>query len=128
VEVGASELLLHRETMYALRRFGRPPRSSACDCQRVTAPSVAQRLYLMTDPSLLRKIGEPTGRLQRLLESERTDDERLEELFLATLSRRPSDDERQAFHDHHRKAPDRRSAFTDVLWALVNTREFILNH
>jgi hypothetical protein len=128
VELGASELLQHRETMYALRRFGRPPRTSACDCQRVTAPSVAQRLFLMTDPSLLRKIEEPTGRLQKLLESEGTDDKLLDELFLATLSRRPSDEERRAFHDHRQKAPDRRAAFTGVIWALVNTREFLLNH
>jgi hypothetical protein len=82
----------------------------------------------MTDPSLLRKIEEPTGRLQKLLESEGTDDKLLDELFLATLSRRPSDEERRAFHDHRQKAPDRRAAFTGVIWALVNTREFLLNH
>ena len=37
-------------------------------------------------------------------------------------------DEQQAFRDYRRKTPDRRAAFGDTLWALINTREFILNH
>jgi hypothetical protein len=114
--------------MYALRRFGRPPRTSACDCQRASAPTVAQNLFLMTDPWLLQKIEQPGGRLQKLLQSAMTDEEVLDELFLATLSRPPNDGERQSFRDYRRKAPDRREAITDTLWALINTREFILNH
>jgi hypothetical protein len=57
-----------------------------------------------------------------------TDDEVLEDLFLASLSRLPTAGERQAFHEHRSKASDRRAAFTDTLWALINTREFFLNH
>jgi hypothetical protein len=131
IEVGASDLspFLLDNSMYALRRFGRPRRSTACDCERVTAPSVAQKLFLMTDPGVLRKLGHPAGRLQRLLlEEKKTDDEVLEELFLATLSRWPSAEERRAFREHRLKVPDRRALFTDTLWALINTREFILNH
>jgi hypothetical protein len=131
IEVGPSELspFMIDDTMYALRRFGRPPRTTACDCERVTAPSVAQKLYLMTDPVLLRKLDHPAGRLRRLLlDEKRADEEVLEELFLAALSRCPSADERRAFREHRLKAPDRRAAFTDTLWALINTREFILNH
>jgi hypothetical protein len=57
-----------------------------------------------------------------------SDEEALEELFLGALSRLPSADERQAFRDHRGKVSDRRTAFADTLWALINTREFILNH
>ena len=52
----------------------------------------------------------------------------LDELFLATLSRWPRDGEKKAALDQIRTTADRRAAFADVLWALVNTREFILNH
>jgi hypothetical protein len=131
IELGTSDgglSPLGENIVYALRRFGRPRRSSACDCQRVTAPSVAQELFLMTDPGLLQKFDDRAGRLQTLLAGPMTDEEVLEELFLGALSRRPTADERQAFRDYRHKASDRRAAFTDALWALINTREFLLNH
>jgi Protein of unknown function (DUF1549)/Protein of unknown function (DUF1553) len=129
VELGASALSPSKEdVMYALRRFGRPPRTTPCDCQRVTAPSLAQKLFLMTDPSLRMKLDDPTGRLAKLLKGELSDDEVIEELFLASVSRPPTAGERDAFREYRRKVPDRRAAFTDALWALINTREFILNH
>jgi len=68
------------------------------------------------------------GRLQRLLKSKQSDEEILEELFLATLSRLPTIRDRQAFADYRKMVTDRRAAFTDTVWALINTREFILNH
>ena len=52
----------------------------------------------------------------------------VEELFLATLSRSPNEDEKRAALDRVSAAPDREAGLTDVLWALINTREFILNH
>ena len=52
----------------------------------------------------------------------------VEELFLATLSRPPDEDEARSALDHLRTRPDRASGLADVLWALINTREFILNH
>ena len=49
-------------------------------------------------------------------------------LFLATLSRFPGDKEKQAALAHLRASADKKKAYVDVLWALLNTREFILNH
>ena len=51
-----------------------------------------------------------------------------EGLFLATLTRLPTDRERRAFDEYRQSVTERRAAFTDTLWALINTREFILNH
>jgi hypothetical protein len=130
VEVGPSSLTFQANDgpIAMMRRFGRPLRTSACDCQRVTAPSLVQKLFLMSNPGLLDKINDPTGRLPRLLSGDKSDDEVLDELFLATLSRWPAASERQAFREHRRKVPDRRTVFTDTMWALLNTREFFLNH
>jgi hypothetical protein len=108
------------------RVFGRPTRRTACDCERAAEPAVPQTLFLMTDPVLLKKIEE--GRLKHLLAAKRTDEEVVEELFLASLSRRPDATEKQAALEHVRAKADRRAGFTDVVWALINTREFILNH
>ncbi len=127
VEVGASQLQ-NPSLAYAFRIFGRPPRTSACDCERAMEPALPQRLFLMTDPVLLTKFNDPTGRLQTLAASKLRDNEVLDELFLATLSRLPSDRERQAFTAHLQGTANRRAALADTLWALINTREFILNH
>lgn len=127
VEVGASQFQNPALT-YAFRIFGRPPRTTACDCERAMEPALPQKLYLMTDPILLAKFNDPEGRLQKLIRSNKSDNEALDELFLATLSRLPSEQDRQAFAEHRQRVGDRRAALMDTLWALINTREFILNH
>ncbi len=110
----------------AFRIFGRPERTSVCDCERPKAPALAQTLFVMTDAALLTKL--ESGRVRTLAESEQCDVEAVEELFLATLSRPPALDEAGAALDRLRKCPDRASGLADVLWALINTREFVLNH
>ncbi len=108
------------------RVFGRPARSALCDCERPTEPALPQTLFLMTDPVLLKKI--ERGRLASLLASGRSDPDIVDELFLATLTRLPDDGERQAAVAHVVDQKDRKKGFVDIVWALVNTREFILNH
>src|SRR5207247_2472944 len=94
VEVGASQLQ-NPALAYAFRIFGRPPRTSACDCERAMEPALPQRLYLMTDQAVLNKLRAPDGRLMRLLKSGKSDDEVLDELFLATLTRLPRPADRE---------------------------------
>jgi hypothetical protein len=108
------------------RTFGRPARTTTCDCERSAEPAVPQTLFLMSDPALLKKLA--AGRLPKLLAEKRADAAVVEELFLATLSRFPSDQEAKAALEHLAGKKDRAKAFADVLWALINTREFILNH
>ena len=130
IEVGASQMNQGQAQglAYAFRIFGRPPRTAACDCERAMEPALPQKLYLMTDKSVLDKIAAPTGRLQTLLKSKLTDEQVLEELFVATLTRRPNAADMELFREHQRRAKNRMALFTDVVWALINTREFILNH
>jgi hypothetical protein len=108
------------------RVFGRPARVAICDCERPGKPALPQTLFLMTDGALLDKL--KSGRLNDLVRSDRCDAQVVEELFLATLSRLPDDEEVRSSLDHLRIRPDRASGFADVLWALINTREFVLNH
>ena len=74
------------------------------------------------------KFNDPNGRVQKLVKSTMTDDQVLDELFLATLSRLPNARDRQAFAEHRKLVTNRREAIVDTMWALINTREFILNH
>ena len=62
------------------------------------------------------------------------DTDRVETLFLATLSRRPSADEHSRFLDYLQSeknagsTQNRGSALADVLWAMLNSSEFAFNH
>ncbi len=128
IEVGSSRLQ-NNNLGYVLRIFGRPPRTTACDCERSPDPALPQTLYRMTDPAVLQKITARDGRLAKLLkDADKTDEQVFEELFLACLSRLPTADERAAFAEYRERAKSRQAAFQDAVWALINTREFVLNH
>ena len=105
------------------------PRTTACDCERAMEPGLPQKLYLMADQTIVRHLAEARlARLKPLLSSDMTDDQILDELTLSTLSRLPNDRERASFKKHLSGNKDRPTAFTDLLWALINTTEFISNH
>jgi hypothetical protein len=108
------------------RILGRGSRKSACDCDRASTPSLRQSLYLLSDAQILDKIRR--GRLARLLAKNRTNEEIVEELYMATLARRPDAEEREFTLQHVESASDRTEALIDIAWALVNTREFVTNH
>ncbi len=126
IEVGSSRLV--GNVSYVLRIFGRPPRTTACDCERSSEPALPQTLFRMTDPALLAKFNDPKGRVTRLARSSLSPEQIVEELFLATLCRYPQPQERAEAVQHLRTAPSRAQGISDILWALINTREFILNH
>jgi hypothetical protein len=72
--------------------------------------------------------GETSGVLIALDSPLFSTEDRLEALFLGTLSRRPTDDEASLFAEHVNESEDQREALGDVLWALLNSAEFALNH
>ncbi|MCS7016906.1 MAG: DUF1549 and DUF1553 domain-containing protein [Gemmatales bacterium] len=125
IEVAPNRINANTPAAIAFRVFGRPLRQTTCECERTPEPALPQTLFLMTETVVLRKIA--TGRLQQLLNSGKSNAEVLEELFLATLCRYPNDKEKTEALQHVEKR-GRSEGFTDVLWALVNSREFVLNH
>jgi Protein of unknown function (DUF1549)/Protein of unknown function (DUF1553)/Bacterial Ig-like domain (group 2) len=128
VEVGASRLNASPNLTYILRIFGRPPRTTACDCERSAEPALPQTLFRMTDPGLLLKMRSPNGRVMTIAKKKLADDATVEEMFLATLSRFPSDREKTEALKFLQENTNKGEALADVMWALINTREFILNH
>jgi hypothetical protein len=110
--------------------FGRPTRNaeSLCDCERESRPALVQSLYLANHPDVLAKIGSPKGRLAALLKSPSDDAQRIDELYLGTLSRPPTDEERETCLAHVRASASASRGYEGLLWALLNTREFVLVH
>ena len=126
-EVGASRL--NGNVGYVLRIFGRPLRTTACDCERASELALPQTLFRMTDPAVAQKLTAPTNRVAKLARDKSvTDEQVIEELFLAALTRLPTDEEKEKAVEFVKGEKNRVAALQDVLWALINTREFILNH
>ncbi len=110
---------------YPMQVFGRPAREKTCDCERSNEPSVAQALYLVNDDEILTRLSDPKGRLPKLLKSTNDNRHVIQELYLAALSRYPTSDEVRIQTEHVDRAPSREEGMRDVLWSLLNVREFV---
>jgi Protein of unknown function (DUF1553)/Protein of unknown function (DUF1549) len=127
IEIGSSRVA-SPQMREAFRVWGRSPRTLACDCERAVEPTVANKLYMMADQGLYAKLSTGKTRVKTILTDKKTDAEIIEELFLATLSRFPTKDEAAKCLEHLTKTPNKQNACNDMLWALLNTTEFIFNH
>jgi Protein of unknown function (DUF1553)/Protein of unknown function (DUF1549) len=113
---------------YFLDLFGRSERLTACACERSGDVTVPQLLHLQNGESIQRRLQSADGRLGRLLAAKASDDAITDELFLATLSRPPSEVERSKVRAALADDSDRVAVFRDLFWALVNAKEFAFNH
>lgn len=109
-----------------LTTFGKPGRLLACECERSSEVSLGQSLVLVNGLEPRTKLADSHNRLTRLADRDVNLQEALEELYLATLSRPPRADELEHFTAYINESLSRRGALEDVLWALLNSKEFPL--
>ncbi len=115
-------------TSYFLDVFGRPRRQSACECERVTEANLAMSLHLLNSQEVQDKLARASGRADQLVKDPRPDTEKVEELFLWAFARRPTEAQmRLAMENIAANASNRRLAYENILWALINTKEFQFN-
>ena len=112
---------------YFLKRFGRPVRVSACECERNHEPGVSQVLHLLNSPGLHAKLTHARGTVARLVRQQRDDAALVEELYLTFYSRLPDAKERASAVEYLRSG-QRREAAEDLAWSLLNSLEFVFNH
>ena len=111
-----------------LKAFGQPARELACECERESDGNLAQALQLINGPTVNEKVRGANNRLGKLLAAKKADDEILTELYYAALGRAPFADEKAIALEHVNKREDKRKAWEDLVWALINTREFLFRH
>jgi hypothetical protein len=108
-----------------LKVFGRPDRLLACECERQSSATLNQAFQMITGETISRKVLQ-SPRLGRLLDNHATDKEIITEFYLAALARFATPREVQAISERLEHAVDRRQAVEDLLWAVLNTKEFLL--
>jgi Protein of unknown function (DUF1549)/Protein of unknown function (DUF1553) len=113
---------------YFLATFGKPLRTTACECGRMAGPDLSQALHLANSTALQGKLGSDNGRIVRLIKEDKTDHEIADELYLAAFARLPSEAERKVIEETLREIPARQEAWEDVLWSLLNSSEFVFQH
>ncbi|MGE4180718.1 MAG: DUF1549 domain-containing protein, partial [Limisphaerales bacterium] len=132
---------------YFLTVFGRPESSSACECERSMDASLSQSLHLLNSKDIQGRISSDSGRAAALSrDKERDEATRIAELYRVAVGRDPKASEIQTARQHLGRvvaavtdgkdaaeteaARDkaRREGWEDVVWALLNTKEFLFNH
>jgi hypothetical protein len=114
---------------YFLTVFGKPGGASACECERSVDASLAQSLHLLNSPDIHGKMSSGVAK-DLSADMKRTDADKVQELYLRAFGRTASEHEMKYATSHIGKfeAKDRAAAYEDVVWALINTKEFLFNH
>jgi hypothetical protein len=112
---------------YFLDVFGRPQRISACECERVTEANLAQALHLLNSDDVQGKLSRAGGRAEQMAKDPRPDAEKVEELFLWAFARRPTAEQLDlALQNIELNRNNKKIAYENIIWALINTKEFVL--
>jgi len=124
---------------YFLTVFGRPEGSTSCECERSQGASLAQSLHLLNSKDLQEKIASDKGYAAQLAgDSSDSDPKKVSDLYLTAFGRQAEGREVEtALHHIEKKGAGKaekeqlaakRQAYEDIIWALINTKEFLFNH
>lgn len=114
---------------YFLDVFGKPNSATACECERTAEATLAQSLHLLNSKEVQAKLSSDSGRAAAMTASSEPLDVLVQNLYLAALSRKPNETELDTALQFLAERPDRRrEAFEDLVWTLINSKEFLFNH
>jgi len=108
-----------------LELFGKPPRLLTTDTERSCECNMSQAFQLISGPTVNDMLAEKENRITRLIAANKSNREMLEELFWAALTRPPNERELDALLPPLNKAENLRAELEDVLWSLLNSKEFV---
>lgn len=133
-------------TSYFMNVFGQPDSATACECERTGEATLAQSLHLLNSKEVQQKLTNDAGMAATLANNSASHVDNVSQLYLVALSRKPSADELAVAKAHlDESLPDNgtessteqgknetrkklRSAYEDLIWAIINTKEFLFNH
>lgn len=113
-----------------LKSFGRNPRYITCECERSDEPSMMQALHISNGAAMNSKLKQAGNRVDQLLEADQPAYKLIEEIYLASLARYPSDSEIRKLLPLIADAENasRREVVEDLFWSVLSSRQFLFNH
>jgi len=108
--------------------FGRAKREIACECERSEETNVSMVLNMLNGNTINDRIANGNGRVAVAINAKKAPKDMVEEFYLSTLCRRPSDKEQAAAQKMMAKATSPKEGAEDLMWSLINMREFLFNH
>jgi len=110
---------------YFLEVFGKPEAESACECERSAEANLSQSLHLLNSGDVQGRLQNGNGRAARFnREQDRPDTEKVRELYLAAFARQPRPEESEFILTRIAEYQNKQQAWEDVVWAILNAREF----
>lgn len=114
---------------YFLDVFGLPGGATACECERLNEATLAQSLHLLNSKEIQAKLISDAGRAAAMNASSQPLSELVNDLYWSAFARPAKPDEIAAIEKYVSERPDhKRQAMEDIVWAIVNSKEFIFNH
>ena len=113
---------------YFLTVFGRPDNASACECERTQDSSLAQSLHLLNSKGVQEKLTSADGRAAALAKDAAPLEDRVRRLFLAAYARPATGEETRKAAEYLTARQASQAAWEDMIWVLVNSKEFLFNH
>ena len=107
--------------------FGRSSRGTVCACETKKEPTLSQTLHMAVGDTVRDRLG-ASGEVKRLLDKGTSPEDMIEELFVRTLSRMPTQDEKTALRELIGDAVKDQATYEDIFWSLLNSTEFAFNH
>ena len=108
--------------------FGKPKRASVCECERTPDENLAQALHSLNGDVIASKIADAHGRVAKLLAENKPAAEQVTDLYLTTLCRRPTPAEVEFGTSYLATAPSPQEGLQDLLWGLMNSKQFLFVH
>ncbi|QDU00256.1 DUF1549 domain-containing protein [Gimesia aquarii] len=125
----AKQLWTHRVSSVFLDSFGRPDPNQDPPCERTTETTVVQVLHMMNSRELYSRIQSSKGNCDKWAKSKMTPDQIMEELYLTAYSRYPTLEEKRLGRSlFEKEGANRQQVIEDLMWALLNTPEYLFKN
>ena len=108
-----------------LSLFGMSNREVLSQLDPKLEPTLPQALHVINSPYVNNKISAGDNIVTRLMASDRSNEEAINDLYLKVLSRLPTEIELTEANEYIVESPSRQEGFEDLLWALVSSRSFL---